>query len=281
MATNIDTDPKRIRNGDKIQVHGREFIANERLGFGCEYIEFILRSTAINKEIVIFSLAFGEVWLYSACDPAPDEKSRIAIKRTRSIFSESRRSGEILESPRDAVVTLRELRLLKRLKRSEGDDSNPGPSHICSLIEIYSPVIYNNPRAHWNFDADVQTLFPKLGDFYLSFEVMETNLEKLLLSHSLSLEDAVSIMYQLLLGLKYIHSANVIHRDLKPANTMVTLWKEEFHSDPHYQHLRGKTNYVAAIIDFGLARSMKPGDMMDEHIPDPADEKVSKSSFNE
>ena len=29
-------------------------------------------------------------------------------------------------------------------------------------------------------------------------------------------------LYQLLRGLKYIHSANVLHRDLKPSNLLVT-----------------------------------------------------------
>jgi mitogen-activated protein kinase 1/3 len=43
-------------------------------------------------------------------------------------------------------------------------------------------------------------------------------------------------MYQLLRGLKYIHSANVIHRDLKPSNVCVN------------------ANCDLKICDLGLAR---------------------------
>ncbi len=45
-------------------------------------------------------------------------------------------------------------------------------------------------------------------------------------------------MYQLLRGLKYIHSASVLHRDLKPSNLLVN------------------SNCDLAICDFGLARGV-------------------------
>lgn len=47
-------------------------------------------------------------------------------------------------------------------------------------------------------------------------------------------------MYQILSGLKYIHSADVIHRDLKPGNILCTL------------------NGNLKICDFGLARGINP-----------------------
>ena len=37
----------------------------------------------------------------------------------------------------------------------------------------------------------------------------------------LDLEQVRSIMYRLLLGLHYLHSAKVLHRDLKPANILI------------------------------------------------------------
>src|ERR1044072_8255853 len=46
-----------------------------------------------------------------------------------------------------------------------------------------------------------------------------------------------SFIYQILCGLKYIHSANVLHRDLKPGNLLVN------------------ANCELKICDFGLART--------------------------
>lgn len=46
------------------------------------------------------------------------------------------------------------------------------------------------------------------------------------------------MLYQLLRGLKYIHSAKIIHRDLKPRNLLVN------------------KNCDLKICDFGLARSL-------------------------
>ena len=45
-------------------------------------------------------------------------------------------------------------------------------------------------------------------------------------------------VYQLLRGLKFIHSASVLHRDLKPSNLLVN------------------SNCDLAICDFGLARGV-------------------------
>merc|ERR1711920_658033 len=46
------------------------------------------------------------------------------------------------------------------------------------------------------------------------------------------------ILYQILLGLKYIHSAGIVHRDLKPENVIIN---EEC---------------IIRICDFGLARGV-------------------------
>ena len=50
-----------------------------------------------------------------------------------------------------------------------------------------------------------------------------------------------SFIYQILCGLKYIHSANVLHRDLKPGNLLVN------------------ADCELKICDFGLARGYSPG----------------------
>ncbi|GMR49262.1 hypothetical protein PMAYCL1PPCAC_19457, partial [Pristionchus mayeri] len=55
----------------------------------------------------------------------------------------------------------------------------------------------------------------------------------------LQLEHVKFILYQLLRGLKYIHSANVMHRDLKPSNLSLT------------------SSCDLTVLDFGLARTVE------------------------
>lgn len=55
-------------------------------------------------------------------------------------------------------------------------------------------------------------------------------------------------MYQLLRGLKYVHSANVLHRDLKPSNLFLN------------------ANCDLKIGDFGLARTTSETDFMTEYV---------------
>ena len=51
---------------------------------------------------------------------------------------------------------------------------------------------------------------------------MESDLHRIIhSSQDLTDEHVRFFLYQLLRGLKYIHSANVIHRDLKPSNLLV------------------------------------------------------------
>lgn len=50
---------------------------------------------------------------------------------------------------------------------------------------------------------------------------METDMYKLLKTQQLSNDHVCYFLYQILRGLKYIHSANVLHRDLKPSNLLL------------------------------------------------------------
>ena len=78
----------------------------------------------------------------------------------------------------------------------------------------------------------------RLGDLYLVFEFMDTDLQKIMRSSQyMTIEHVVFIMYQILIGLKYLHSANVIHRDLKPANILIDC-----------------RDCTIKIADFGLSR---------------------------
>jgi mitogen-activated protein kinase 1/3 len=60
-----------------------------------------------------------------------------------------------------------------------------------------------------------------MKDVYIVQCLMETDLHKLLKTQTISNEHVCYFLYQILRGLKYIHSANVLHRDLKPSNLLL------------------------------------------------------------
>ena len=63
-------------------------------------------------------------------------------------------------------------------------------------------------------------------DVCLTFEFMDKDLKKVIGEGSndiLTVDHIKFIMYQLVVGLKYVHSAHVIHRDLKPANILMKI----------------------------------------------------------
>ncbi|KAH7705514.1 mitogen-activated protein kinase 1 [Aphelenchoides avenae] len=82
---------------------------------------------------------------------------------------------------------------------------------------------------------------------------MESDLHKVLKKERLSSVDVSYVVYQLLRGLKYIHSAHVLHRDLKPLNLLVNDKRElkicDFGlarvADPTHDHTGFLTEYVA------------------------------------
>lgn len=89
---------------------------------------------------------------------------------------------------------------------------------------------------------DMITMPPNTVDFndvYIITDLMESDLDRIISSRQ-SLTDAhfQYFVYQLLRGMKYLHSANVLHRDLKPGNLLVN------------------ANCDLAICDFGLARGV-------------------------
>ncbi|PWY90833.1 Pkinase-domain-containing protein [Aspergillus heteromorphus CBS 117.55] len=77
-------------------------------------------------------------------------------------------------------------------------------------------------------------------DIYLVTELLGTDLHRILTATPLEGKFVQYFAYQLLRGLKYIHSAGVIHRDLKPSNILIN------------------ENCDLKICDFGLARLQEP-----------------------
>lgn len=77
----------------------------------------------------------------------------------------------------------------------------------------------------------------RIASLYMVCEYMETDLAMVIRSpQALSDDHCQFFLYQVLRGLKYIHSASVMHRDLKPRNLLVN------------------SNCDLKICDFGLGR---------------------------
>ena len=70
-------------------------------------------------------------------------------------------------------------------------------------------------------------------------ESAETDLKKILKSSiNLTMTHILTIIYNTLTGLKFLHESKVLHRDIKPANILVN------------------EDCTVKLCDFGLARSI-------------------------
>jgi len=63
---------------------------------------------------------------------------------------------------------------------------------------------------------------PQMNSIYIVTDLMDTDLHQIIASkQNLGVRHFKYFVYQILRGLKYIHSANVLHRDLKPSNLLI------------------------------------------------------------
>lgn len=125
---------------------------------------------------------------------------RVAIKKINDVF----------EHVSDATRILREIKLLRLLRHPD-------------IVEIKHIMLPPSRR--------------EFRDIYVVFELMESDLHQVIKANDdLTPEHHQFFLYQLLRGLKYIHTANVFHRDLKPKNILAN------------------ADCKLKICDFGLAR---------------------------
>lgn len=144
--------------------------------------------------------AFGVVW--SVTDPR--NGSRVALKKLPNVFQ------SLVSSKR----VFRELKMLCFFKHE----------NILSALDILQPP-------HLDFFQEI----------YVITELLQSDLHKIIVSpQHLSADHIKVFLYQILRGLKYLHSARILHRDIKPGNLLVN------------------SNCVLKICDFGLARIEEP-----------------------
>ena len=147
--------------------------------------------------------AFGQVC--SAVD------SRIILKDGGNLNVAIKKLTRPFESATHAKRTYRELRMLNHMQHD----------NIIGLLDIFTPA----------------TRFESFNDIYLVTHLMAAgNLGNIIKTEELSDELIQFLVYQILRGLKYVHSAGIIHRDLKPMNIAVN------------------EDWELKILDFGLAR---------------------------
>ena len=92
--------------------------------------------------------------------------------------------------------TIRELKLLRYLKHK-------------NILEMDSVLL---PRSRQDFEY-----------IFTTSQLLKTDLHNFLkTTNKIGLEEIKFISYQLLLGLDYLHSSDVIHRDIKPRNILIS-----------------------------------------------------------
>lgn len=120
---------------------------------------------------------------------------------------------------------------IKKFKQTEDDD------HVrkTSMREVRMLQQLRHPNV-----IGLEDVFRRDGKLYLVFEYAEHTILQLLecTNRGLPPRDVRRFMYQLLRGIEFCHSHNVIHRDVKPENVLID------------------GNGVLKVCDFGFARQM-------------------------
>jgi len=144
-------------------------------------VSFNIEGSPYEKRRMIGSGAYGTV--YSAVDRRNGQF--VAVKKVSNIFD-------------NLILARRTYREVKILRHFQHDN-------VICMRDILRPK---------------EEL---LSYVCLVFELMDTDLHWLIQLQHRDITDRHIryFLYQILRGLKYVHSANVIHRDLKPANILV------------------------------------------------------------
>lgn len=110
-------------------------------------------------------------------------------------------------------------RILGSHRRQTNPKGDQDAEYLAHYLEFFK---------HDNLIGLVDILRPEARtgytDIYIITDLMETDLHRVIYSRQeLSDEHIQYFVYQILRGLLFMHSANVIHRDLKPSNLLLVL----------------------------------------------------------
>ncbi|NXL42828.1 MK08 kinase, partial [Podilymbus podiceps] len=108
-------------------------------------------------------------------------------------------------------------------------------------------VNHKNNTIKWQYYLILLSLFFFFLISYIVMELMDANLCQVI-QMELDHERMSYLLYQMLCGIKHLHSAGIIHRDLKPSNIVV------------------KSDCTLKILDFGLARTAGTSFMMTPYV---------------
>lgn len=112
---------------------------------------------------------------------------------------------------------------------------------LVSCTRVYRELVILCAIKHENLVAAVDVIIPTsstvFNEIYVLTEFMQSDLHRIIVSQQPLTSDHIKVFtYQILRGLKYLHSANILHRDIKPGNLLVN------------------SDCTLKICDFGLAR---------------------------
>ena len=161
----------------------------------------------------------GSGAVYSAIDVETDQ--RVALKRL------------ILWDRMNCRAALREIKVLKTLEHE-------------NVVKL-TKVVDSEGLA---FQDGATENFKEATELFLVEELLDSDLHHILQSKGKLREDYVKLfLYELLRGLKYIHSANVVHRDVKPSNILVD-----------------SETLLLRVGDFGRSRILDPAYTHNGHL---------------